>query len=281
VSTLLVLMALTSALLHAGWNAAVKSQDNVTDAMTAQMLGSVVIAAPGLIWFGLPPLASLPWIALSTVLSVFSIYALLRAYEHGDFGVVYPVARASSVLIVLPLAALVTKEWPGTIGLLGIAVVACAVAVLAIAKHAHNDQAIMPRKALIWTLAAGALIAGYIVSDAQGVRVSGSVWSYCFLLGITNTIVWCVMKRKTVSVTHVTRRYWQFGLVTAAASTASYLLILHVWSNAPVALGSALRDTSAIFAALIAVFILKERIPKLALAAVGLAAAGTVMIRFA
>lgn len=276
-----MLMALASALLHAGWNAAVKSQPNVNDAMTAQMLGSAVFAIPGLLWFGLPPLASLPWITLSTVLSVLSIYALLRAYEHGDFGVVYPVARASSVLLVLPLAAFITREWPGALGLVGIAAVASAVGVLALAKHTHTNEAIMPKKALLWTLAAGALIAGYIVSDAQGVRVAGSLWSYCFLLGLTNTIVWCLMKRKTVSVAHVTRRYWLFGLLTAAASTVSYLLILHVWTHAPVALGSALRDTSAIFAALIAVFVLKERISRMAIVAICFAVLGTVLIRFA
>ena len=65
----------------------------------------------------------------------------------------------------------------------------------------------------------------------------------------------------------------------ALAAVASYLLILWVWSHAPIALGSALRDTSALWAALIAVLWLKEPIDRITLAALALAFAGAVLIR--
>ena len=65
----------------------------------------------------------------------------------------------------------------------------------------------------------------------------------------------------------------------AAAAMGSYWLILWVWSHAPIALGSALRDTSAVFATLIAWLVLKERVDRNALVAVGLATAGAVLIR--
>ena len=51
---------------------------------------------------------------------------------------------------------------------------------------------------------------------------------------------------------------WKTALPIAFASVGSYLLILWVWSHAPIAPAAALRDTSAIFAVLIAVFWLKE-----------------------
>jgi drug/metabolite transporter (DMT)-like permease len=60
---------------------------------------------------------------------------------------------------------------------------------------------------------------------------------------------------------------------------ASYLLILWVFTRAPIALTSAVRDTSAIFATLIALVILKEPFDRTVVLAVALATAGAVLIR--
>ena len=102
-----VAAALASALLHAGWNAAVKAAAHPARAMTAQMVLGAVLVAPGLLWSGLPVAAAWPWIAASTLMNVLTVTALLRAYELGGFGIVYPTVRAVAVLLVVPLAALV------------------------------------------------------------------------------------------------------------------------------------------------------------------------------
>src|SRR5712691_5006976 len=88
-----VAAALLSAVLHAGWNAAVKASARPTEAMAGQMLTSAVLVLPGLVWTGLPDQASWPWIVASTLMNVVTVSALLRAYELGGFGVVYPVVR--------------------------------------------------------------------------------------------------------------------------------------------------------------------------------------------
>jgi drug/metabolite transporter (DMT)-like permease len=67
----------------------------------------------------------------------------------------------------------------------------------------------------------------------------------------------------------------------ALAAVASYLLILWVWSGAPIAAGAALRDTSAVFALLIAIVWLKEPFTRLRLAAILLSAAAVPLLRFA
>ena len=60
-NTIDVLAALLSALLHAGWNAAVKADRHPAQAMTAQMLLGAVLVAPALLWSGLPAPAAWPW----------------------------------------------------------------------------------------------------------------------------------------------------------------------------------------------------------------------------
>jgi hypothetical protein len=47
-----VVAALLSAMLHAGWNAAVKANRNPAQAMTAQMLLGAVLVVPALLWSG-------------------------------------------------------------------------------------------------------------------------------------------------------------------------------------------------------------------------------------
>jgi drug/metabolite transporter (DMT)-like permease len=68
-------------------------------------------------------------------------------------------------------------------------------------------------------------------------------------------------------------------VVAGFASMASYLLILWVWDHGPIAPAAALRDTSAIFALLIAVFWLKEPFDRLRIAAVLLSAAAVPLLR--
>ena len=67
----------------------------------------------------------------------------------------------------------------------------------------------------------------------------------------------------------------------AIASTASYLLILWVWSRAPIAPASALLDTSSIFAIMIAIVWLREPFTRLRLFAILLSAAAVPLLRLA
>ncbi len=271
-----VVAALLSALLHAGWNAAVKASPDPARVMTAQMVLGAVLVVPALLWSGLPAAAAGPWIVASTLMNLLTISALLRAYEVGGFGLVYPVVRAVAVLLVVPMAAVLTGERFGPAALAGIIVIALSLAMLAL--DAARDRAVTVR-ALAWTLTAGLGTAAYILCDAQGVRASGNPWAYGFVVSITNAAAMCWRQRHHGPPWHQMRGQWGVALPTAAASMASYLLILWVWSHAPIAPAAALRDTSAIFAILIAVIWLKEPFSRTRIVAVLLAAAAVPLLR--
>lgn len=271
-----VLAALSSALLHAGWNAAVKASRDPPQAMTAQMLLGAILVVPALLWSGLPNPAAWGWIAASTFLNVVTISALLRAYELGGFGVVYPVVRSVAVLLVVPLAAVLTGEELGLAAMLGVLVIAAALVLLGWdAARGHG----VARAAMVWTLLAGLGTAAYIMCDAQGVRASGSPWAYGFVVSITNAMAMCWRQRRVGRGWIDVGSQWATALPVAVASMASYLLILWVWSHAPIAPAAALRDTSAIFAILIAVLWLKEPFTRVRIAAVLLAAASVPLLR--
>jgi drug/metabolite transporter (DMT)-like permease len=273
-----VAAALLSAVLHAGWNAAVKASPRPAEAMAAQMLLSAALVVPGLLWAGLPDPASWPWIAASTVMNVVTVSALLRAYEHGGFGVVYPVTRAISVLLVVPLAAVLVGDRLGLGAMAGVGLIVGALALLG--HGAGRDRGFRPR-ALGWTLLAGLATAGYVMCDAQGVRAAASPWAYGFAVSIANAAAMSWRQRHVGAPWRLVAANWAVAAPAALAAVASYLLILWVWTVAPIAPAAALRDTSAVFAILIAIAWLKEPFTVSRLLAVLLAAAAVPLLRLA
>lgn len=273
-----VTFALLSALLHAGWNAAVKRAPRPTEAMAAQMLVGAIGVVPLLFWTGLPVMAAWPWVLASTATNVVTVYTMLHAYKAADFGVAYPVMRAVTVLLVVPLSVLVAGESISAYALGGVLLITVSLGLLS--RSAATDAA-FPLRALGWTLASGAATAVYVLCDARGVRAAGDPWAYGFATSVTNALAMCVRVRKEMSPLGILKGSGLLATPLAIASMASYILILWVFSHAPIAPSAALRDTSAVFAILIAVFWLRERLTPGRLAAVLLAAAAIPLLRFA
>ena len=272
----LVAAALASAFLHAAWNAAVKATPRPAEAMAGQMIMAAVISVPILLWTGLPDVAALKWVALSSTINAFAVATMLRAYDAAGYGVVYPVGRAVSVMIVLPMAALLLGERMGPAAIAGVAMIASSLALLAASARGEGG---VPARGLAWMLASGICIALYVLCDAQGVRASGSALAYGCLASIANGAVMAWRQRHLGNPVQLVASFPAITVVAGFASMASYLLILWAWDQGPIAPAAALRDTSAIFALLIAVFWLKEPFDRLRIAAVLLSAAAVPLLR--
>ncbi|MEK0417442.1 MAG: hypothetical protein RI949_1448 [Pseudomonadota bacterium] len=270
--------ALFSALLHASWNAAVKRSASPTDAMTAQMVVAACVMLPVLVWTGMPAIESWKWIVLSTLVNMYTVKALLRAYELAGFGVVYPTGRAVSVMMVVPLSTWLAGDRIAAPVLLGIGLIVAALVLVAVSSQ--RDKDFSPR-AIGWTLLAGTGIAIYVLADARGVRVSGSALAYCALVSISNGVAMAWRQRQRGAPWHTVTTTARVSVPAGVASALSYLLILWVWSQAPIAPSAALRDTSAVFAILISVVWLKEKFDRWRLAAVLLAAVAVPIMRLA
>lgn len=271
-----IVAALASAILHAGWNAAIKADASPREAMTAQLVVSAALGCLGLLWTGLPAAASWPWIAASTACNLAAIAALIKAYERSGFGLAYPVCRALAVVLVTVLAFLLWGETVSAAGLAGIVLIASALLLLAFGGGAGGRGA-----GLGWIAAAGIGTAIYVLCDAQGVRQADGPLAYGFAVCLVNGLA-------VVGLQGLRGRPWRAlagrplrSTINACAALVSYLLIVWVWASAPVAPAAALRDTSAIFALAIAALWLKEPFTPLRLFAITLAAAAMPLLRFA
>jgi drug/metabolite transporter (DMT)-like permease len=254
-SLLDILAALFSAVLHAGWNAVVKARPSPAEAMTSQMLIGSVAALPAFWLTGLPALAAWPWMIATVLANLVTLWALFHAYEHGAFGVVYPVMRALSVMIVVPVSTLMVGDRLTVGALFGIALIVGALTILGLGARRGGD---FGPKALAWTAVAGAFTAVYVLCDGTGVRLSGTPLGYAFSVSILNFVCTWRVLAPTVGLRQLAFGDWRRSVPVAVAATVSYALFLWVIAHAPIAPSAALRDTSAVFAVLISIVALRE-----------------------
>lgn len=250
-----VLAVLFGALLHASWNALVKSStDKALDTALINLLASF-LAIPLVWWFGWPPPEAWPFIAASIVIHIGYYVALSGAYRHGDLGLTYPLMRGSAPLLVALSASITLGETLSPLAWMGVVGVCLGVLTLGLTKHAFDKP-----RALQFALVNAVIIAGYTVVDALGVRATGSAMPYVATLFLIDgwPFALIVFARRQWAVGAYIRRRWPIGLGGAAASIGSYAVALWAMTQAPVATVAALRETSVLFAALLGVWFLKE-----------------------
>ncbi len=257
-----VLAVLFGALLHASWNALIKAgADKALDTALVHFMGALV-ALPLMLWFGLPARAAWPYIGASLVIHIGYYVALVGAYRHGELGLTYPIMRGFAPLLVTMGSGAVIGEapsaaaWAGTLGItVGVTLVGLA----------HPGEALHHRKALGFAFANAVIIAAYTFVDGLGVRASGDALRYVFTLFVLDgvaypLIVWLRRgPRGRVLIKAYARRRWGVAALGGAASIGSYAIALWAMTRAPVASVAALRETSVLFAAVLATVLLGER----------------------
>jgi phosphonate utilization associated putative membrane protein len=282
-----VLAVLFGAVLHAGWNALVKSSgDKELDTALVHFLGALV-ALPPLLLVGPPPSAVWPFIGASLVVHIAYYVTLAGAYKHGELGMTYPIMRGSAPLLVALGSSFVLGEslsplaWAGVIGVtVGVAMVGLA----------HPGEALHHRRALGFALANAVVIMTYTFIDGSGVRTAvasgGSALSYVMLLFVLDGMPYpalVVLKRDAPgrrAILDYAKRRWPLAALGGAASIGSYAIALWAMTRAPVAAVSALRETSVLFATLLGAWLLKERLGAQRLAGAVVIVAGVIALRF-
>jgi phosphonate utilization associated putative membrane protein len=257
---------LAGAVLHAGWNTLVKSSgDKEVDTALVHFLGAVV-ASPLLLWSGLPPRETWGFIAASLTVHVAYYVTLAGAYKHGELGMTYPIMRGSAPLLVALSSSFVIGESLSGLAWIGVLGVTLGVAMVGLA---HPGEALHHRRALGFALANACVIAAYTFIDGHGVRLTAAagapVAAYVLLLFVIDGVPYpaLVWARRDAAgrraIVAYARTRWPLAAIGGAASLGSYLIALWAMTRAPVALISALRETSVLFATAFSVWILKER----------------------
>ena len=273
-------VVMAAAALHAGWNALLKiGLDRFLTASLIQIAAGL-IALLALPFVNLPIAGAWPYIVLSALLHIGYNLFLARAYQHGDLGQVYALARGSSPLLVALLAllagdALRLQEWPGLLLLVA--------GIWLMAWRGGQRGVRLDRRLLGNALATAAFIAGYTLADALGARSNGDAIGYAVWLFAVNGLVMAavIALRRGPRIFLQLGPHWRSGLAGGAMSMLAYSLVIWAMTHAPIALVSALRETSVLFALLIGYLFLREPMPLPRVLACCVIAAGVALMKLA
>lgn len=270
--TLLVLLA---AVLHAGWNALVRSDNDRLGAMARLALATSALSTPLLPFFAFPNVRAWMFLGGTLVLHTGYMLFLARAYEEGSLGKVYPLARGTAPLIVTLVSLLALGESLAVTELAGILVL-----IAGIISLAWREPDGTKAKPAIYALITSLFIAAYTLVDGLGGRVAQSPHVYVlwlFALYGYPLVLITLWRRGPGFLARSAG--WPASAGGAAMSIAAYWIVIWAMKSAPLGPVAALREVSVVFAVLLSGLLMRERLgPRTYAAAIGIAA-GIALLR--
>jgi drug/metabolite transporter (DMT)-like permease len=272
---------LFAAACHAGWNAAIKTGLDPLSSTVLITTGAGVVSLGLMLFVGLPPVAAWPWVIASVVIHLFYFIGLSEAYQAGDLGQVYPLARGSAPLMTAGATTLLLGETLNALGWAGIVTLAAGVLLLSLRGGRAGDGKHLDRRAVGFALFTAVTICLYSVVDGIGGRTAVNPHSYTLAIFVGNALIvgiYFVMRRSLASLRPLPA-LWPVGLFGGSLQLVSYGIVIWAMTKAPIAPVAALRETSVLFGALLAFFLLKEPLRLARLAAALMIVCGLVLIR--
>lgn len=248
-----------AAALHAIWNAVVKGTGDKFLSMTAVVLGHAPLAILALPFVPSPAPESWPYLAAGVVLHVGYQIFLLTSYRFGDLTQVYPIARGIAPMLVAGVSVVFLGVHLKPIELLAVLTIGAGIMSLALVRQ---EDGMRNGKAAALAFVTGCFIAGYSLVDGLGARLAGTSLGFYSWLAIFNAIIFAIFAtaRDPGTLRRVASHSKRIFVVGGCASFIAYALVIWAFTHAPIALVTALRETSIIFALFIGVFFLKEKL---------------------
>lgn len=277
-----VALGLCSAVTLAAANMSVKMGNDILVGRAILSSSAAAMMLPAAFFVPMPDAAT--WHAFIFVLPAHFFYqiCMIRALQRGDLSLVFPVMRGAAPLLTAIAALLILHEALAPLAWAGLLLATGAVAVFAwppkgVALRDHPDRA-----ALLWALGTALGIALYNVTDARGVRLAPTPWTFIvwlFLLDGIALVTTAILLRRDALATAVAMR-WRYGVAGGALSILSFGAALYAFTLMETAKVSALRETAVVFAALMGTMLLGESFGRRRIVAALVLAAGLVLMQF-
>ena len=275
-SAMAITFALFAAILHAVWNAFLRSGADRLWTVTVMSLVMALVAMPFALIFPLPLAPAWPYLLLSSCLQVGYSVFLVAAYRYGELGQVYPVIRGSVPLLVTFGGFAVAGEHLTAVSLIGVILVALGIMSLSLGRGRATTTS------MLFALMTGMFIASYVTIDAIGVREAGSAGVYtawiCLIYGSLMVATFVAVRGKfTLDVrAPETIQAMAGGMVSLLA----YGAVIAALALGPAGPTTALRETSVVFAALIGWLFLGEVLTLRRITACVVVAAGAICLAY-
>lgn len=250
----IIALTLFAAVMHATWNAILRSGVDRLWSITVMSLATTAAAIPIALVLPAPAAPCWPYLGVSALLQVAYSFLLAYAYQYGELGQVYPIVRGSVPLLVSLGGFLVAGQRLSGTALLGIALICLGIASLALGSVRADSRS------LALAAATALFVAGYVTADAVGVRLAGNPQSYAawalMIYGVLQPAAFRLLRRR--AVVELPASETLKALVGGFLSLASYGAIVTALALGNAGPISALRETSVVFSALIGRMVLGE-----------------------
>lgn len=283
-----LLLVLTAALLHAGWNLLLKQTAHKYiviwwSTLVAVMLGGLVLAMQGP-----PPPNVWPLLVLSALVETAYMASLSSAYEWSDFSLVYPIARGTAPAFLALWSVLLLGETLTGLGFAGLALIVVGLALVGgsglFEQGSSTKQLpVHYRRGAFLALGVALLISIYQTIDGAAVHLTEPTGYTMILLGL-NGLMFTPLAWKRYgwpTMLAVGRQRWRRALMIGLLGLAAYILVLNAYAIAPVSYGGAVREASIVFGALAGWKVLGEPMGRLRLLGAGIMFAGILLIALA
>jgi drug/metabolite transporter (DMT)-like permease len=271
------LSVIGAAFLHALWNALIKTGSRkLTAILILTLVQGVFGLAVGMtrafpephVWW---------WLLGSGVFhSAYKLF-LGYAYEHGDLSRVYPIARGAAPMLVLVASFLLLSDPIAGMEYLGVVILGLGILMMARGVFTSAEST----KLVPLALGSAAMTAGYSIVDGLGARAAGDAVTYVAWLFVMDAVFFtpiCIALNGR-DVLRADAKTWGLNAVAAMASYAAYAIAVWAMTQAPIALVTALRETSILFAVLIGWLIFGDKMDRQKAIAAGLIVLGVVLTR--
>jgi drug/metabolite transporter (DMT)-like permease len=271
-------MVLGAALIHATWNALMKSDGDRLALVEIMAATQFLLSLALLPLVPVPAPASWPYIIGNPALTTAYTLLLERAYRSGDLSLVYPLARGTAPLIVAGISISLLGEQLSAVSQVSVLLIALGVTSLALTRGATG---LRDRRSIALSLAAAAFIATYTVVDGLGARAAGTANGYMVWITLLSSPLIVISARllRRGRRAPIGRRSRNAGMTAAVLSYGASWLFIWALTLAPIALVSALRETGMVFAVLIGVVFLNERLNLARLASIAATLVGTALLK--
>ena len=274
----IMVLVLFAAFLHASWNFFVKKSTDKYVGMSSIVLGHAPFALVAIVFSPTPNTNSFPFLILGVCLHLGYQLFLLNSYKTGDFTQVYPLARGIAPLIVACISITVLGRHLSESELSAIFIIGIGIMSLTLVRRSDG---LRNTKAAVLALMTGGFIASYSLIDGIGAREAGTAVGFYGWLSLINAFFYAVIIRalRPGTLSAVVKLNWRLLIAGGGASFLAYALVTYSFTKAPIAIVTALRETSIIFALLLGVFVLKERVDLNKVIATMLTILGVVILR--
>jgi drug/metabolite transporter (DMT)-like permease len=263
--------ALAAAVVHALWNLLLARAPDVEAATVVALVTAEVVFAPVAVVVWRADSGVWPWAVASGALELAYFALLATAYRLAPLSVVYPVARGGAPVLVLAISALALGHGASAAQVGGVCLIVLGIVLVRGLRHPDA-------RGVAFGAAIACCIAGYTLVDKSGIAHAGAI-PYLELSMAFPTVAYTAAVVRLRGSAAVRAAVGPAAIVAGVATFVAYAFVLAALQRAPAASVAAVRETSVVIAAVLAVVVLKERVGVPRLAGAVLVVAGIALLR--